>query len=306
MGLMGASASHGRRRERSPTSCARRLARSSPVALRHDTPIRGRRSAKRITPRVARRPPPPMVALTALTSHVRELETGIGTGVLGAVRAVAQILPLALALAWMAPRLALGSPRVVLGAVLAVALGRARRAWKRANARAARHREALLEAADEAVRHAELWTTYGAERRVRAHVDADRRALSAQGARIDASAAGAGRRERGPRSAGARPRHRRRARAGSTGAGARGCRGSCRSRSRSSWRTARSAISPTRAWRSPERASRRTSIAPLFCRAPSDDSYDEVAEPRTQITWPLAVTVELDALRLARGRSLPS
>ena len=58
--------------------------------------------------------------------------------------------------------------------------------------RAARQREELLEAADEAVRHAELWTTYGAEGRVRSHVDGIGRALSEQGARIEASAAALG------------------------------------------------------------------------------------------------------------------
>jgi ABC-type transport system involved in cytochrome bd biosynthesis fused ATPase/permease subunit len=132
----------------------------------------------------------PAFALAAMTAQVRELEAGMGTGVLGAVRAVAQIAPLALALVWTAPRLA-----GVAGGALALfslALGAARRAWKSANARAARQREDLLEAADEAVRHAELWTTYGAEARVRTHVDGIGRALSEQGARIEASAAALG------------------------------------------------------------------------------------------------------------------
>jgi hypothetical protein len=95
-----------------------------------------------------------------MTAHVRELEAGMGTGVLGAVRALAQIAPLAVALVWMAPRLA-GVAALVL-ALFSLGLGTARRAWKAANVRAARQREELLEAADEAVRHAELWTTYGA------------------------------------------------------------------------------------------------------------------------------------------------
>jgi ABC-type transport system involved in cytochrome bd biosynthesis fused ATPase/permease subunit len=125
-----------------------------------------------------------------MTAQVRELEAGMGTGVLGAVRAVAQIAPLAVALVWMAPRLA-GVAGMVL-VVFSVALGTARRAWKSANVRAARQREELLEAADEAVRHAELWTTYGAEGRVRSHVDRVGRALASQGARIEASAAALG------------------------------------------------------------------------------------------------------------------
>jgi len=125
-----------------------------------------------------------------MTAHVRELEAGMGTGVLGAVRALAQIAPLAVALVWMAPRLA-GVAALVL-ALFSLGLGTARRAWKAANVRAARQREELLEAADEAVRHAELWTTYGAEGRVRSHVDGIGRALSEQGARIEASAAALG------------------------------------------------------------------------------------------------------------------
>jgi ABC-type transport system involved in cytochrome bd biosynthesis fused ATPase/permease subunit len=138
----------------------------------------------------AHRPLAPMYALTALTSHVRELEAGIGAGVLGALRAALQIVPLALALAWMAPGLAAVAGLVLV--LFSLVLGRARRTWKRANERAARQREALLEAADEAVRHAELWTTYGAEPRVRAHLEGVGRALATQGARIEASAAALG------------------------------------------------------------------------------------------------------------------
>lgn len=137
-----------------------------------------------------RRPLAPMYALTALTSHVRELEAGIGAGVLGALRAGLQIVPLALALVWMAPGLAAVAGLVLIA--FSLVLGRARRAWKRANERAARQRELLLEAADEAIRHAELWTTYGAEPRVRAHLEGVGRALATQGARIEASAAALG------------------------------------------------------------------------------------------------------------------
>ncbi len=117
---------------------------------------------------------------------MRELEEGFDAGMLGAARALVQIAPLAVLLTWMAPRLALAA--AIVFAVFSLGLGRARKAWKRANARAAEHREALLEAADEAVRHAELWTTYGAERRVRSHLGSIGRALAAQGARIEASA----------------------------------------------------------------------------------------------------------------------
>ena len=60
----------------------------------------------------------------------------------------------------------------------------ARRALKRNHARAARETEALLGAADEAVRHADLWRTYGAEGRIRAHVASLGRTIIATSARL--------------------------------------------------------------------------------------------------------------------------
>jgi len=122
-----------------------------------------------------------------MTQHARDLEIGLDAGVLGVARALLQLAPLVALLVWTSPAMALVAG--VVFAVFSLALGRARRAWKRANERAARDREALLGAADEAVRHAELWTTYGAEGRVRAHVRAIGAALAKQSAQIDASAA---------------------------------------------------------------------------------------------------------------------
>jgi ABC-type multidrug transport system fused ATPase/permease subunit len=130
----------------------------------------------------------PAQGIVALTSSVREIEAALQVGVLGGVRAVAQVVPLVLVLVWLAPRLALVA--VLVFAPFSVALSSARKRWKRANARAARHGEALLEAADEAVRHAELWTTFGAEARVRTHVAAMGRALSVHAAKLESSAAG--------------------------------------------------------------------------------------------------------------------
>jgi ABC-type multidrug transport system fused ATPase/permease subunit len=108
-------------------------------------------------------------------------------GVLGGARAVVQVVPLVVLLVVMAPRLAGVATLVFLA--FSLALGRARRAWKGANARASAEQEALVHAADEAVRHAELWTTYGAEAKVRGHLGAVGRSIVAQAARIDASAA---------------------------------------------------------------------------------------------------------------------
>ncbi len=120
--------------------------------------------------------------LTALTSHVADVERGVAHGVLAELRAAVQLVPLGVLLVVLAPKLA-GSAVVALGGfgVLAFAL---RRAFKRANARAAASAGALVEAADEAVRHAELWATYGAKRRIRSHVAAVGHAIAHEAARI--------------------------------------------------------------------------------------------------------------------------
>lgn len=120
--------------------------------------------------------------LAALTTHINDIERGVAHGVLSELRALVQLLPLGVLLIVLAPRLA-GSAVVALGAfgVLAFTL---RRAFKLANARAAASAGALVEAADDAVRHADLWATYGAKRRIRAHVAGIGRVLAREAARI--------------------------------------------------------------------------------------------------------------------------
>ena len=126
--------------------------------------------------------------LSALTARVREVEIGLHVGLLGGLRALAQLAPLVVVLAWWAPKLALVAVAVFVP--FGWLLGRARRTWKRSSARAARHAEALLGAANEAVTHAELWRTYGAEAKARANVASIGAALARRTARVDASAAG--------------------------------------------------------------------------------------------------------------------
>ena len=109
-----------------------------------------------------------IVRLASLTTHVSDVEKGVAQGVFAELRAVLQLAPLAVLLVVLAPRLA-GSAALALGA-FGVLVMYARRALKRNHARAAREAEALLGAADEAVRHADLWATYGAEGRIRSHV----------------------------------------------------------------------------------------------------------------------------------------
>ena len=125
--------------------------------------------------------------VAALTSRVREVEAGLQSGVLGGARALAQLMPLLAVLVWISPRLACAAALVFVP--FAVALGAIRRRWKRANSRAARQSNAMLEAADEAVRHADLWRTYGAEAKIRAHVGALGRTIVRHTARVEASAA---------------------------------------------------------------------------------------------------------------------
>ena len=120
--------------------------------------------------------------LASLTTHVTDVEKAITQGVFASLRAVLQLAPLIVLLAVLAPRLA-GSAAVALGA-FGLLVTAARRALKRNHARAARETEALLGAADEAVRHADLWRTYGAEGRIRAHVASLGRTIIATSARL--------------------------------------------------------------------------------------------------------------------------
>jgi ABC-type multidrug transport system fused ATPase/permease subunit len=100
---------------------------------------------------------------------------------------VAQLVPLLVALFWIAPRLALAA--IVALTPFVMLLSTTRRRWKRAHARSAREGELLLESADEAIRHADLWTTYGAERKARAAVRRLGLAIARHSSRLEASAA---------------------------------------------------------------------------------------------------------------------
>lgn len=120
--------------------------------------------------------------LASLTSHIQDVERGIAQGVFAEVRAAVQLAPLLALLVWLAPSLATSAVLALLAfGALAFAT---RRALKRGHLRAARQAEGMLQAADEAVRHAELWSTYGAEARIEQHVDRLGRAMIATGARL--------------------------------------------------------------------------------------------------------------------------
>jgi ABC-type transport system involved in cytochrome bd biosynthesis fused ATPase/permease subunit len=114
--------------------------------------------------------------------HVQEVERGVALGVFGELRAVLQLAPLTLLLAWLAPRLAAGATLALLAFALLVLF--ARRAQKRAFVNAAIESERLLGAANEAVKHADLWTTYGAESRIILHVKTLGRTMIETAARL--------------------------------------------------------------------------------------------------------------------------
>jgi ABC-type multidrug transport system fused ATPase/permease subunit len=115
------------------------------------------------------------------------VELGIHAGVLGGLRAAAQLFPLLTILFWLAPTLAMAA--LVVFVPFAILVGSIRRHWKRGHAAAMRHNERLLEAADEAVRHADLWMTYGAEAKVRRSLATLGDAIAQISARLEATAA---------------------------------------------------------------------------------------------------------------------
>ena len=136
----------------------------------------------------------------------------------------------------------------------------ARRLPARDHGASARERERLLEAADEAVRHADLWVSYGAEAKARRDRASPRRTRWREGPRGSRRAR---RRSAARTRSSARRRScwrwRRRARAGWEAW--RTARRSSRSRWRSSSRTARCASSPTRGSRWRARRAPTTSCA---------------------------------------------
>ncbi|HLK39346.1 MAG TPA: hypothetical protein VKU41_21445, partial [Polyangiaceae bacterium] len=92
---------------------------------------------------------PAAQAVAALTERVREVETGLEQGLLGGARAAAQLVPLAALLVALSPPMAAAA--VVVLAAFGASLRWARSGHRRAMRSAAREREQLLDAADQAV-----------------------------------------------------------------------------------------------------------------------------------------------------------
>jgi len=122
-------------------------------------------------------------AVDDLTTGVREAQAGFGA-LLGAFKAILQIVPLAFLAAWSGTRMA-GLAVAVL-VPFAIVLGRAKKRVKAAQTRALDGSASLLEAADEAIRHAELWQSYGAGKRVEDRVRRAGEAVTRRAARAAA------------------------------------------------------------------------------------------------------------------------
>jgi ABC-type multidrug transport system fused ATPase/permease subunit len=130
---------------------------------------------------------PPVHAVVALTDRVRDVEKGLSRGLLASVRAGAQLLPIGVMLFVLSGRMALVA--VVGLASFGWVLGRLRARYRAASLGRAREQERLYEAADDSVRHADLWITYGAAPRARATLRRLGEALATGSAWLEARAA---------------------------------------------------------------------------------------------------------------------
>ncbi len=131
------------------------------------------------------------LAVDDLTTGIREAQAGFAAS-LGALKAALQLVPLALLAMWSGTRLVLVAAVVLLP--FGVALARAKKRVKSAQRRTLDESATLLEATDEAVRHAELWSSYRADERVHERVMRAGRALTnrlAQAAAFTAGLSGA-------------------------------------------------------------------------------------------------------------------
>jgi ABC-type transport system involved in cytochrome bd biosynthesis fused ATPase/permease subunit len=131
------------------------------------------------------RPAPDALASVAL--GVREIETAFVLGVLTQMRAVAQLVPLAGALIFVSPRLAIGGAVAMLS--FGAALAAVRHRWRSASASAHALAEQLHSGVDELVGNLDLWRTYGAGSSIRGAIrTAGQRAVSAM-LRVESSRA---------------------------------------------------------------------------------------------------------------------
>ncbi|MCU0694155.1 MAG: hypothetical protein MUF54_22410 [Polyangiaceae bacterium] len=104
-----------------------------------------------------RTPAPTVVA--RFVSRIREAETAVHQGVFATARAVAQLLPIVVALWLLAP--ALTAVALLVLAPFGLLLARARKRWRVAHHTCMQAADTLYEETDDIVRHVDLWRTYG-------------------------------------------------------------------------------------------------------------------------------------------------
>ena len=119
--------------------------------------------------------------------RVRELEACVESGVLGSIRAMAQLLPLALALIILSPPLALAGTLGLLP--FGVGLAALRRRWRSESAKAQGLSEELHAGVDELVINVDLFRSYGAGSVIERALLALAERATAAGARVDAARA---------------------------------------------------------------------------------------------------------------------
>jgi ABC-type multidrug transport system fused ATPase/permease subunit len=120
-----------------------------------------------------------------LAVRVREVENAVHEGLLGGIRALLALAPLAVALSLLSSKLALSAFAVVAPFACGVAL--ARRAWRRSNESALALAEGLEQEMGELVDHMDVWRTYGASAKVLGSLDS----LGARAAEVTGKAEGA-------------------------------------------------------------------------------------------------------------------
>ncbi len=107
---------------------------------------------------------PSPTAMALITSRVREAEAGAVDGVLGTLRSVAQIIPIAIGLWLVSPSFSAFALAVV--APFGFGLALIRRRWRAMHSRAMGAADALHEEVDDLIRHADLWRTFGSGKQI--------------------------------------------------------------------------------------------------------------------------------------------
>lgn len=112
---------------------------------------------------------PSPVAVARCSSRIREVQGAVHDGVLAIARAIAQLVPIAIALLLVSPWLSIVATTILVP--FSVLLSRARRGWRTQHERFLVASDELHEEMDDLIRHADLWRTYGTGHQVRIALD---------------------------------------------------------------------------------------------------------------------------------------